>query len=120
MDFSFTDNFYKNFIALRDCFEVFISFNIDQYLAKLTDKMSILLYYNEKLDVEEEKRQLDQFAIKCKLSERGWQVPCKITTYISDFYYGSILFMRNFAYTTCFEFRRPTDMTILHCDISDD
>ena len=62
MGFSFKDNFCKNFIALRDCFEVFISFNIDQYLLKLTDKISILLYYDEKLDLEEEKRQLDQFA----------------------------------------------------------
>lgn len=85
----------------------------------MTDKISILLYYDEKLDVEKEKRQLDQFATKCKLSERDWQVPCKITTYISDFHYGSIPFNRNFVYTTCFEFRRPTDTTLIYCDITD-
>ena len=67
--------------------------------------ISISLYYDEKLNVEKEKRQLDQFARKCKLCERGWEVPCKITTYISDFQYGIILFNRNFAYPTGFAFK---------------
>ena len=120
MDFPFEDKFCKYFKALRDCFEGFISFNIVQCLSKLTDKISILLYYDEKLDVEKEKRQLDEFAIKCKLSECGWQVFCEFTTYISVFHYESILFNRNCAYTTCFEFRRPTDTTILFCGITDD
>ena len=52
MDFSFEDNFCKHFNSLRDCFEVFVSFNIDQCLSKLTDKISILLYYDEKLEKE--------------------------------------------------------------------
>ena len=86
---------------------------------KLTDKISALLYYDEKLDVEKEKRQLDQFVIKCKLNERLWQAPFEITTYISDFHYGSTLFIRNFVYTTCFEFRRATDRTFIYCDITD-
>ena len=120
MDFSFEDNFCKHFNSLRDCFEVFVSFNIDQCLSKLTDKISILLYYDVKLDVEKEKRQLNQFARKCKLSEGGWEVPCKITTYISDFHYGSILCNRTFAYTMYFKFRRTTNRTILYCDITDD
>ena len=80
----------------------------------------MLLFYDEKLDVEKEKRQLDQLAIKCKLSEHGWQIPFEITTYISDFYYGSILFHRNFAYTICFEYRRPTDESFIYYDINDD
>ena len=67
------------------------------------------LYYDEKLDVEKEKRNF-------KLSEHSWQVSCKITTHISDFNYGSILFNSEFMYTTCFEFRRSTDKTFLYCD----
>ena len=55
MNFSFEDNFCKHFKALRDCFELFVSFNIDQCYSKLTNKISILLYYDEKLDVEKEK-----------------------------------------------------------------
>ena len=50
MDFSVEDNFCKHFKALRECFEVFVGFNIDQCLSKLTDKISILLYYDEKLN----------------------------------------------------------------------
>ena len=50
MDFSIEDNFCKHFKALRECFEVFVGFNIDQCLSKLTDKISILLYYDEKLN----------------------------------------------------------------------
>ena len=86
MNFSFEDNFCKHFKALRDCFELFVSFNIDQCYSKLTNKISILLYCNEQLDVEKEKKELDQFAIKCKLSERGWQVHSKTRTFISDFH----------------------------------
>ena len=73
MDFSFGDNFFE-------CFDVFVSFNIDQCLSEWTDKISMLLYYDEMLDVEKKKRQLDQFEIKSKLIECGWQVPCEITT----------------------------------------
>ena len=61
----------------------------------MTHKISISLYYYKKLDVEKEKRQLDQFGRKYKLSE--------IATYISNLNYGSILFNCEFAYTTCFE-----------------
>ena len=82
--------------------------------------ISISLYYDKKLDLKTEKRQLDQFAIKCKLSQHGLQGPGKITTYISDFHYGSILFKRNFVYKTCFKFRRPTDTTFMYCDITYD
>ena len=72
------------------------------------------------LDAEKEKRQLDQLIIKCILSEPSWQVLCEIMTYISDFHYGSILFNRNFAQTSCLEFRRPTDKAFVYCDIPDD
>ena len=115
MDFSFKDKFCKHFAALKQRFEVFVSFNIDQCLLSKTDKISILLIYDETLNVEEKKKQLDQIARKCKLCQQGLQVPCEITTYNSDFHYGSILFNRNFTYTTCFGFRRPTDMTIWQC-----
>ena len=106
MDFSSEDKFCNHFILLRKNFEVFVTFNIDQCLFKMTDKISTSLYCDEELDVEKEKRQLDQFARKCKLSKRGWQVPCSIIICISDFNYGSILFNREFPYTTWFEFTR--------------
>ena len=95
--------------------------NIDQCLSEMTDKISISPYYDEKLDVEKEKRQLDQFTRKCKLNKRGWQVPCEIATYISDFNYGSILFNCEFAYTTCFKFKQTdkTDETFVHWYITD-
>ena len=80
MDFSFEDKLCKHFAALRQCFEVFASFNIDQCLLSKTDKISVSLFYDEKLNVEKEKKQLYQFARKCKLSEHSWQVPCEITT----------------------------------------
>ena len=51
LDFSFEDTFCKHFVSLRKCFEVFVSFNIDQCLSKVTDKISISLYYDEKLDI---------------------------------------------------------------------
>ena len=60
---------------------MFVSFNIDLC-------QSISLYYNDKLDVENEKDRLDKYAVKSKLNEQGWQIPCKIATYISIFYYG--------------------------------
>ena len=120
MDFSFQDKFCKHFAAIKQCFEVFVNFNIDQCLLNRTDKISISLFYNEKLDVEKEKIQLDQFARKCKLGECGWQVTCEMTTKNSDFRYGIMLFNRNFTYTTCFEFRRPTDKINLYCDITVD
>ena len=59
-----------NLVSKRKSFEVFVTFNIDQCLLKTTDVISISLYYDEKLDVEKEKRLLDQFPRKCKLSER--------------------------------------------------
>ena len=108
MDFSLKGNFCKHFKTLRECFEVFISFNIDQCLSNMADKISKSLFYDEKLDVEKEKRQLDHFAIKCKLSEHGWQVPCEITIYIPNFDYRSILFNRTLVYSTCSnQLRRP-------------
>ena len=56
MDFSFGNKFFKDFKTLRECFDVFVSFNIDQCLSEWTDKISILLYYDEMLDVEKEKK----------------------------------------------------------------
>ena len=68
MDISFEDKFCKHFVTLRKCFEVFVSFNIDHYLSKRTDKITIPLFYNENLDVEEEKRYFDQFVKSVNLA----------------------------------------------------
>ena len=97
-----------------------VSFNIDQCLSNRTDKISISLFYDEKLDVEKEKKYLDQFSKKCKLSKRGCQVPCEIAGSNSDFHDGSMLFNRNVSYTTCFKFRQPTDEINAYCDITVD
>ena len=51
MDFSFEDKLCKYFAALRKCFEVFVSFNIDQCLSNRTNKITISLFYDEKLDL---------------------------------------------------------------------
>ena len=59
MDFSFEDKFCKHFVSLRKSSEVFVNFNIDQCLPKMTDKIYISLYYDEKLDVEKEKRYIN-------------------------------------------------------------
>ena len=121
MDFSFKDKFCKHFVSLRQFYnEVHVSFNIDRCLPSRTDKIKISLFHDEKLDVEKKKRSLDQFAKKCKLCKCSWQVPCEIVTYLSDFSYGSILFDRDYKYVTCFEFRRPSDETFVHNDITFD
>lgn len=63
---------------------MFVSFNIDRCPHILDDKITMSLYYNNKLDVEDEKSRLDKFAAKCNLNERSWRTPCKlpITTFL--------------------------------------
>ena len=56
MDFSFEDKFCKHFAALRQRFEVFVSINIYQCLLSKIDKMAILLFHDEKLNFEKEKK----------------------------------------------------------------
>ena len=46
-----------------------MSFNIDQCQSTLNDNITIFLYHNNKLDVENKKSRLDKFAEKCKLNE---------------------------------------------------
>ena len=49
------------------------------------------------MDVENED------AMKCKLNERGWQIPCEIVIYQSISHFGSAIFSQNFAFVTTFE-----------------
>ena len=70
---------------------MFVSFNIDRCQSILNDKITISLYCNDKLDVENEKDILDKFAVKCKLNKQGWQILCEIATYISKFHYARII-----------------------------
>ena len=70
-DFSFEITFCQHFKYLRENTEVFVSFNIDWCQSILNGKITISLYYNNKLDVENENSRLNKFAVKCKLSERG-------------------------------------------------
>ena len=78
IDFSFEQNFYRHFKYLRENIEMFVSFNIDRCSHILDDKITMSLYYNNKLDVEDGKSWLDKFAAQCNLNERGWQSPCKL------------------------------------------
>ena len=61
------------------------------------------------LGAEKEKGRLDKFTVKCKLNKQGWQFPCEIVIYISNFDYGSILFNREFSEITTFVHRRLID-----------
>ena len=77
-DFLFENKFCQHLKYLQENSEVFVSFNIDRYHSILNDKIIISLYYNNKLDVENERSRLDKFAVKCKLNERSWQFPAKL------------------------------------------
>ena len=62
MDFSLEENFCKYFKIVRQSFnEENVVFNIETY------KVIVLLFYDEKIDIEEEKEFLDQFARKRKI-----------------------------------------------------
>ena len=119
-DFSFENKFCQHFKYLRKNAEVFVSFNIDRCQSILNDKITISFYYNDKLDLKNEKSRLDKFAVKCKFNKQDRQIPCDIATYVSDFHYGSILFNQQYAYITTFEYRRLTDnKTFTYCDFAD-
>ena len=53
------------------------------------------LYYNNKLDVENEKSRLEKFAVKCKLNKQGWQILCEIVTYVLIFTMGAFFSTEN-------------------------
>ena len=62
MDFSLEEKFCKYFKIVRQSFnEVNVVFNIETY------KVIVSLFYDEKIDIEEEKGFLDQFARKRKI-----------------------------------------------------
>ena len=46
------------------------------------------------------------------MNEAG-ESPYETATYVSDYQYGSILFNREFAYITTFEYRLPIDKTFI-------
>ena len=94
-DFWFENKFCQHFQYLRENTEVFVRFNIDRCESILNNKMTISLYYNNKLDVENEKSRLDKFIVKCNVNERGWQTPCEIATYVSDIHMGPFFSAEN-------------------------
>ena len=62
MDFSLEESFCKYFKIVRQSFnEENVVFNIETY------KVIVSLFYDEKIDIEEEKGFLDQFARKRKI-----------------------------------------------------
>ena len=58
----------------RENAEVFVSCNIDRYQPILNGKITIVFYYNDKLDFENEKSRLDKFTVKCKLVEKVCEI----------------------------------------------
>ena len=55
-DFTFEDKFCKYFVNLGQLYkEVLVSFNTDKYLPRKTYKISISLFYDEKLVIEKVK-----------------------------------------------------------------
>ena len=62
-DFTFDNKFCKYFVNLRQLYiKVLVSFNVDQCLSRKTGNISISLFYDEKLEIEKEKKTLDLFA----------------------------------------------------------
>ena len=53
--FSNEGKFCQNFKVMRENAEVYVIFNIDGCQSILNDKITAFLYYNNKLDVENEK-----------------------------------------------------------------
>ena len=70
-DFWFENKFWQHFKYLRENAQLLVSFNIDWCQSILNDMITTSLYYNDKLNVENEKSRLDKFAVKCKLVEWG-------------------------------------------------
>ena len=61
-DFTFEEKVCKYTVNLSQlCKEVLVSFNIDQCPSRKGEKISVSLFYNEKLVIEN-KKALDQFA----------------------------------------------------------
>ena len=120
-DFTFEDKFCKYFVNLGQLYkEVLVSFNTDKYLPRKTYKISISLFYDEKLVIEKvkKKKTLDQFATECKLSRHSWQLPCKIITNGSIFNGSEILFSKEYKYITTFEFTRANNESDLYHDVT--
>ena len=70
--FSFKNKLCQYFKYLRENAEVFVSFNTDRCQSILSNKTTISFYYNDNLDVENEKSRLEKFPIKCKVNKQGW------------------------------------------------
>ena len=116
MDFFLEENFCKYFKIVRQSFnEENVVFNIETY------KVIVSLFYDEKIEIEEEKGFLDQFARKRKICKWGWQSTSQITSYQSEFNYSNALLDQEFTYVTSFEFKRwMTDKIVLHNEVTID
>ena len=107
-NFLFEQHFRDYFKFLNTTEEVMLNCNIVCCQSISIDKICISFYYdNSCLDVENEKLKLDKEAIKGKLNERSWRIPCEIVIYRSIFHSRSAISDRDFAFVTTFEFKRP-------------
>ena len=71
MIFRLRITFLLIFQVFKRIVEVLVNFNIAPSPSIVNDKITISLYYNDKLNVENEKSRLDKFAVKCTLNEGG-------------------------------------------------
>ena len=80
--------------------KVDVSFNIDNL------KIRVSLYSDQRLNIPNEKRDLDLFARKTRFHEAGWNTDSKVITRHLEFNYSDVLFDRTLRYVSTFEFVR--------------
>ena len=84
---SLEEKFCKYHKKLRWSYdEVEVVFNIDDL------QIVVSLYYDQELDLEIEKRNLDLFARKSKICKSGWKLVCQIVVRNLQFNYSDVLF----------------------------
>ena len=101
MDTSLEEKFCKYFKKLGQSYnEVEVTYIINDF------KTIICFYYDQKLDLEREKRNLNLFTRNSKIRDCGWSTKNKIVTQHLQFNYRDVLFNRQFRYVSSFEFAR--------------
>ena len=77
-DFLFEGKFHQHYKILRENVEAFVSFNNDRCSSILNEKITIPLYYNNKLDVENGKSGQTRSLQSANLSSKVGKFPAKL------------------------------------------
>ena len=77
-DFLFEGKFHQHYKILRENVEAFVSFNNDRCSSILNEKITIPLYYNNKLDVENGKSGQTSSLQSANLSSKVGKFPAKL------------------------------------------